>query len=103
MPDREAVLVVIYHFLDRHHTIPMRDYAVRALHALDTAPPRPRQYYFPRPNEVWPHKGQPRVASMVWYGTVEVCESAPVAVSGWVLTDKWHSLCPQHAHGHCYR
>ena len=24
---------------------------------------------------------------MVWYGMVEVCEGAPVAVSGWVLTD----------------
>ena len=23
---------------------------------------------------------------MVWYGMVEVCEGAPVAVSGWVLT-----------------
>ena len=25
---------------------------------------------------------------MVWYGMVEVCEGAPVAVSGWVLTDR---------------
>ena len=25
---------------------------------------------------------------MVWYGVVEVCEGAPVAVSGWVLTDR---------------
>ena len=24
---------------------------------------------------------------MVWYGMVDVCEGAPVAVSGWVLTD----------------
>ena len=24
---------------------------------------------------------------MVWYGMVEVCEGAPVTVSGWVLTD----------------
>ena len=24
---------------------------------------------------------------MVWYGMVEVCEGAPVAVSGWVLAD----------------
>ena len=24
---------------------------------------------------------------MVWYDMVEVCEGAPVAVSGWVLTD----------------
>ena len=23
----------------------------------------------------------------LWYGMVEVCEGAPVAVSGWVLTD----------------
>ena len=23
---------------------------------------------------------------MVWYGMVEVCEGAPVAVGGWVLT-----------------
>ena len=28
---------------------------------------------------------------MVWYGMVEVCEGAPVAVSGWVLTDR-HDL-----------
>ena len=28
---------------------------------------------------------------MVRYGMVEVCESAPVAVSGWVLTDR-HDL-----------
>ena len=25
---------------------------------------------------------------MVWYGMVEVCEGAPVAVSGWVLTGR---------------
>ena len=25
---------------------------------------------------------------MAWYGMVEVCEGAPVAVSGWVLTDR---------------
>ena len=25
---------------------------------------------------------------MVWYGMVEVCEGAPVAVSGWVLADR---------------
>ena len=30
---------------------------------------------------------------MVWYGMVEVCEGAPVAVSGWVLTDR-HDLRP---------
>ena len=30
---------------------------------------------------------------MVWYGMVEVCEGAPVAVSGWALTD-WHDLAP---------
>ena len=31
----------------------------------------------------------------VWYGrgTVEVCEGAPVAVSGWVLTDR-HNVGP---------
>ena len=29
--------------------------------------------------------------SMVWYGMVEVCEGAPVAMGGWVLTDK-HDL-----------
>ena len=29
----------------------------------------------------------------VWYGMVEVCEGAPVAVSGWVLTDR-HNLRP---------
>ena len=30
---------------------------------------------------------------MVRYGMVEVCEGAPVAVSGWVLTDR-HDLGP---------
>ena len=29
---------------------------------------------------------------MVWYGMVEVCEGAPVAVSGWVLTDMGHGM-----------
>ena len=28
---------------------------------------------------------------MVWYGVVDVYEGAPVAVSGWVLTDR-HDL-----------
>ena len=28
-----------------------------------------------------------------WYGMVEVCEGAPVAVSGWVLTDR-HAIAP---------
>ena len=28
-----------------------------------------------------------------WYGMVEVCEGAPVAVSAWVLTDR-HNLAP---------
>ena len=28
---------------------------------------------------------------MVWYGMVEACEGAPVAVGGWVLTDR-HDL-----------
>ena len=31
--------------------------------------------------------------NVVWYGMVEVCEGAPVAVSGWVLTDR-HDLAP---------
>ena len=31
--------------------------------------------------------------SMVWYGMVEVCEGAPVAVGGWVLADR-HDLAP---------
>ena len=30
---------------------------------------------------------------LVWSGMVEVCEGAPVAVSGWVLTDR-HDLGP---------
>ena len=29
----------------------------------------------------------------VWYGMVEVCEGAPVAVSGWVLADR-HDVRP---------
>ena len=33
------------------------------------------------------------VNTMVWYGMVEVCEGAPVAVSGWVLTDR-HDVRP---------
>ena len=32
-------------------------------------------------------------ANLVWYGMVEVCEGAPVAVSGWVLTDR-HDVRP---------
>ena len=28
-----------------------------------------------------------------WYGMVEVCEGAPVAVSGWVLADR-HDVRP---------
>jgi hypothetical protein len=35
---------------------------------------------------------------MVWYGMVEVCEGAPVAVSGWVLADR-HDLRPCAASG----
>ena len=35
---------------------------------------------------------------VVWYGMVEVCEGAPVAVSGWVLTDR-HDLGPCAANG----
>ena len=30
---------------------------------------------------------------MVWYGMVEVCEGVPVAVIGWVLTDR-HDIAP---------
>ena len=30
---------------------------------------------------------------MAWYGMVEFCEGAPVAVGGWVLTDR-HDLAP---------
>ena len=30
---------------------------------------------------------------MVWYGMVEVCEGAPMAVHGWVLPDR-HDLAP---------
>ena len=30
---------------------------------------------------------------LVWYGMVEVCEGAPVAVSGWVLADR-HDVRP---------
>ena len=30
----------------------------------------------------------PSKFSEVWYGMVEVCEGAPVAVSGWVLTER---------------
>ena len=30
---------------------------------------------------------------MAWYGMVEVCEGAPVAVSGWVLADR-HDVRP---------
>ena len=29
-----------------------------------------------------------RRVRVVWYGMVEVCEGAPVAVSGWVLADR---------------
>ena len=43
---------------------------------------------------------------MVWYGMVEVCEGAPVAVSGWVLavairgcTGVWTSQQEYHGHG----
>ena len=33
------------------------------------------------------------VGAGVWHGMVEVCEGAPVAVSGWVLTDR-HDVRP---------
>ena len=36
-----------------------------------------------------PHSTQKRA----WHGMVEVCEGAPVAVSGWVLAD-WHDVRP---------
>ena len=29
---------------------------------------------------------------MAWHGMVEVCEGAPLAVSGWVLTDRCFAL-----------
>ena len=35
----------------------------------------------------------------MWYGMVEVCEGAPVAVGGWVLTDR-HDLAPCAANRH---
>ena len=50
----------------------------------------------------WTAAGRPQAAAcysklialyMVWYGMVEVCRGAPVAVSGWVLTDR-HDLAP---------
>ena len=34
------------------------------------------------------------VHGMVWHGMAEVCEGAPVAVSGWVLTDR-HDVGPR--------
>ena len=37
--------------------------------------------------------GQNVTHGMVWYGVVDVCEGAPVAVSGWVLTDR-HDPAP---------
>ena len=37
---------------------------------------------------------------MVRYGMVDVCEGAPVAVSGWVLTDR-HDLVPCAANNTC--
>ena len=45
----------------------------------------------------WIFKRSPRLINGiywdVWYGMVEVCEGAPVAVSGWVLTDR-HDVRP---------
>ena len=35
---------------------------------------------------------------LVWHGMADVCEGAPVAVSGWVLTDG-HDLAPCAASG----
>ena len=35
----------------------------------------------------------PGPCTMAWCGMVEICEGAPVAVSGWVLTDG-HDLAP---------
>ena len=56
-----------------------------------------------RPVSKWRNGHSPDVGTTVrtydrdevWYGTVmvEVCEGAPVAVSGWVLTDR-HDLGP---------
>ena len=40
-----------------------------------------------------PPPEKPYVSNVVWYGMVEVCEGAPVAVSGWVLTDR-HDVRP---------
>ena len=47
----------------------------------------------PYPETVWLQARTPERAAMVWYGMVEVCEGAPVAVSGWVLADR-HDLRP---------
>ena len=38
----------------------------------------------------------------MWYGMVEVCEGAPVAVGGWVLTYR-HDLAPCRAYTICTR
>ena len=35
---------------------------------------------------VFPCTTHRSIEGMAWYGMVEVCEGAPVAVSGWVLT-----------------
>ena len=38
-------------------------------------------------------RSAPLPRARAWYGMVEVCEGAPVAVSGWVLTDR-HDVRP---------
>ena len=38
------------------------------------------------------------ISGMAWHGVAEVHEGAPVAVSGWVLTDG-HDLAPCAANG----
>ena len=46
---------------------------------------------------IWPYPpvrlGVLSAPCMAWHGMVEVCEGAPVAVSGWVLTDR-HDVGP---------
>ena len=41
---------------------------------------------------------QVTISSVVWHGMVEVYEGAPVAVGGWVLTDR-HDSAPCAANG----
>ena len=39
------------------------------------------------------HERSVKRHGMAWHGMAEVCEGAPVAVGGWVLTDR-HGLAP---------